>query len=208
MATPRAQRIGIWIIAVVMLIGVIGSFFVMILNSQNQAVESANQQKLIKEYTDKLKKQEAELNDKYYPILSKYTSSVGTFNPDEVKTVTTQDLQDGDGEVIDDKTQYSAYYIGWNPNGEIFDQSIDNGKLKDPIPGQGLIPGWTEGVKGMKFGGVREITIPSDKAYGEKGSGDKIPPNTPIRFIVLAIPTPPQIPYPPELLQAMGGGNG
>jgi hypothetical protein len=48
----------------------------------------------------------------------------------------------------------------------------------------------------MKIGGVREITLPSDKAYGEQGSGDSIPPNTPLKFIVMAIPLPEQIPQP------------
>jgi hypothetical protein len=56
----------------------------------------------------------------------------------------------------------------------------------------------------MKVGGVRELTIPSDKAYGEAGSGDKIPANTPLKFIVMVIPTPEAIKepaVPQELLQ-------
>lgn len=35
----------------------------------------------------------------------------------------------------------------------------------------------------MRVGGIREITIPSDKAYGEQGQGDDIPPNTPINLL-------------------------
>ncbi len=50
-----------------------------------------------------------------------------------------------------------------------------------------LIPGWAEGVIGMRVGGVREITIPSDLAYKDQGSGNDIPPNTPIKFIVYVI---------------------
>lgn len=206
MATRKSQRIGIIIILVALVLGTIWSFFYMVVSSQEQANESAKQQKELAEYQAKTTKQTDELSAKYYPILNEFASRVGTFERDGVTAVSTEDLRQGDGAVIDEKTTYSAYYIGWNPSGQIFDQSIDNGKLKSPIPGQGLIPGWTEGVKGMKLGGVREITIPSDKAYGEAGSGDKIPPNTPLKFIVLAIPTPAEIPYPSSLMQSMGGG--
>lgn len=48
-------------------------------------------------------------------------------------------------------------------------------------------------MKGMKIGGVREVTIPSDKAYGETGQGNIIPPNTPLRFVIMAIDMPAQI---------------
>ncbi len=196
MSATRSQRIGIWVIAVVLAIGTIGSFFVVILANNNQASDQASAQKLYTEYQAKLDAQTKELSDKYYPILSGFASRVGTFNADEVTSVTTVDLKEGDGATIDEKTSYSAYYIGWNPEGKIFDQSVDGTKLKAPIPTTSLIEGWTKGVIGMKIGGVRELTIPADLAYGDKGSGDLIPPHTPIKFIVLAIPTPPTIPVP------------
>ena len=73
----------------------------------------------------------------------------------------------------------------------------------------GVIEGWREGIKGMKIGGVRIITIPSEKAYGETGSKDAtgketIPANTPLKFLVMAVPTPAEISmpaYPQSLLQ-------
>jgi FKBP-type peptidyl-prolyl cis-trans isomerase len=105
--------------------------------------------------------------------------------------VTTTDLVPGDGADITKDTKYQAYYIGWNPKGKTFDSSFSSDKLKAPIDtSQGsMISGWTTGVAGMKVGGVREITIPSDLAYGDKGSGDDIPPNTPIKFVVMIIAT-------------------
>jgi FKBP-type peptidyl-prolyl cis-trans isomerase len=90
---------------------------------------------------------------------------------------------------------------GWNPKGVVFDQSISDGKLIAPIAGGNLITGWNEGVIGMKIGGVRELSIPSDKAYGSTGSGDNIPPNTPIKFIVMIIPKVEDVPVPAELLK-------
>ena len=52
-----------------------------------------------------------------------------------------------------------------------------------------MIGGWKKGIVGMKIGGVRELTIPSAQAYGEEGSGDDIPANTPLKFVVLAVPS-------------------
>jgi FKBP-type peptidyl-prolyl cis-trans isomerase FkpA len=203
MATKNSQRIGIWIIAVVMAVGTIGSFFVVILQNDNSKIDAEQAKtkqeqynKLAAEYQAKVDAQSAELSKTYYPILSQYTGEVGKFTADDVKSVTTNDLKVGDGEEIKTGTSYSAYYIGWNPDGKIFDQSIDGNKLKAPIPGGNLIAGWNEGVIGMKLGGVRVITMPADKAYGDKGSGDLIPPHTPLKFIVLAIPTPATIPVP------------
>lgn len=196
MSATRSQRIGIWVIAVVLAVGTIGSFFVVILENDNSAKDQAAAQKLYSEYQEKLNAQTAELSDKWYPVLSEFAGRVGAFNAEEVTELATVDLKEGDGAVIDENTEYSAYYIGWNPEGKIFDQSIADGKLKAPLPGQGLIKGWTDGVKGMKIGGVRELTIPADLAYGETGSGDLIPPHTPIKFVVVAIPTPATIPLP------------
>lgn len=203
MATSKSQRIGIWVIAVVMAVGTIGSFFVIILANDNAKIDQSSAQaqqdeltKKYQEYQDKVNAQGDELSKTYYPIFSVYSDRVAAFDKSSVKALTTEDLKIGDGEEIKDDTAYSAYYIGFNPDGKIFDQSIDGDKLKAPIKGQGLIEGWTEGVKGMKIGGVRILTIPAEKAYGERGQGDDIPPHTPLKFIVLAIPSPEEIPMP------------
>ena len=199
MATPRSQQIGIWIIAVVMLLGTLGSFLIMILSNQNNTKDTANLQTAYATYQKDVAAQSKQLSDKYYATFSQYSTLPAVFSTDGIKTVTTTDLKVGDGETLTDKTAYNAYYIGWNPKGVIFDQSISDGTLKAPIAGGNLIPGWNEGVIGMKFGGVREITIPSDKAYGPTGSGDNIPPNTPLKFIVMVIPKVTDVPMPQVL---------
>lgn len=201
MATPRSQRIGIWIIAVVLTVGTIGSFLAIIVGAQNQAKDEARFQKLQQEYSAKLEAQTKDLSNKYYKEFSKYAKLPDSFNADKVNDLGKRDLKIGDGATIKDDTEYNAYYIGWNPKGFVFDQSIEDGALKAPIGGGNLITGWEEGVIGMKFGGVRELTIPSDKAYGESGSGEDIPPNTPIKFIVMVIPKVEEIPIPDELLR-------
>ena len=77
-----------------------------------------------------------------------------------------------------------VHYTGTLLNGKEFDSS----KGRDPFQvtiGQGqVIKGWDEGLPGMKVGGKRTLTIPWQMAYGEKGSGDKIPPKAALKFDV------------------------
>lgn len=75
-----------------------------------------------------------------------------------------------------------VHYTGTLMNGKQFDSS----RGKDPFEfelGKGsVIKGWDEGVPGMKVGGKRKLTIPWQMAYGEAGSGDKIPPKAALKF--------------------------
>ena len=196
MATPKATRIGIWIIAIVMMIGTVGSFAVMILANDNAKIDQEAQAKAYAKYQEQVAAQEKEavaLSEKYYPEFAQYQGSPAEFSAEQVgKDVKTTDLKMGEGAEIAKGTKYQAYYIGWTPKGKVFDGSFDGTKLKAPLDTsmlQGTIPGWESGVIGMKVGGVREITIPSDLAYGETGSGDAIPPNTPLKFIIMIIAT-------------------
>ncbi len=211
MATKKSQRIGIVIIMLVMVVGTIGSFVAMILGSHNAKIDLAAQQKqqaevqkLFSEYQATVAERDKQLSDKYYAQLVEHSSRVSAFDPATLTSLQLVDLTIGDGEVVTDQTKYSAYYIGWNPKGKIFDQSIDGNKLKSPLPSGGMIDGWNEGVVGMKLGGVREIAVPSDKAYKDAGQGDDIPPNTPIKFLVLLIPVVEEVPVPQKLLEAYG----
>ena len=208
MATRRSQRIGIWIIAGVMMLGTVGGFIAMMVAPGNEAKDKAaldaqmqQWQKLQTEHRAKVDAQAAELSEKYFSEFSKYSERAAEFSADDVKELKTEDLKVGDGEEVKGETKLAVYYIGWNPKGEIFDGSIDSDKLKAPFAvdgpsGAAVIEGWQEGLVGMKIGGVRELTIPSDKAYGEQGSGEKIPANTPLKFIIMAIPKPEEIPQP------------
>lgn len=221
MATTKFQRWGVLTILIVTVVGTIGSFAVMILASQNQSTDNAKQQAAYtkyqadaKAYQAKVDAQATELSTQYYATFSPYSSRVGSFDMSTVKDLVKTDLVVGDGEEITGSTIFAAYYIGWNPKGKIFDQSIDTAasKLKAPLSVSigldqaSLISGWIEGMKGMKIGGVRELTIPSDKAYGEAGQGDDIPANTPLKFVVMAITAPAAIAQPaiPAELYATG----
>jgi len=205
-ATARAQRIGIWIIAIVMAVGTIGSFIVIVLSTSNQKTDDARKAELTaeyqKEYTDyqaKVAAQATELSKKYFDEFNQYATVPAAFDKDGVTELKTSDLKVGDGDELTAGASFTAYYIGWNPDGKVFDGSIEGTSLKAPYSVEGVgsvIEGWTDGVVGMKVGGVRELTIPSDKAYGETGRGADIPANTPIKFIVMVIPTPEKIAAP------------
>lgn len=198
MATQKSQRIAIGIIAGVLAIGTIGSFMMIIFaNKSGTTPESiradqqqAELQKQYQQLLDEQNKQAKALSDQYYDGFKSYESHVGTFDAAAVSTLQTNDLKQGDGATVTDSNSYQAYYIGWTPDGKIFDSSLDTDQLKAPLSGGSgvnLIEGWDKGVIGMKSGGVRELTIPAAQAYGEKGSGDAIPPNTPIKFIIQVI---------------------
>jgi FKBP-type peptidyl-prolyl cis-trans isomerase FkpA len=69
--------------------------------------------------------------------------------------------------------------------GAKFDSSVERAAPLGFIIGAGrVIKGWDEGVTGMKVGGQRTLIIPPDKAYGDKGAGALIPPNSTLVFDV------------------------
>jgi FKBP-type peptidyl-prolyl cis-trans isomerase FkpA len=86
----------------------------------------------------------------------------------------------------------SVHYTGWlfdpsaaDKRGKKFDSSKDRGQPFEFQLGHGdVIPGWDEGVKGMKVGGTRVLTIPSAMGYGARGAGGDIPPNAALVFEV------------------------
>jgi FKBP-type peptidyl-prolyl cis-trans isomerase FkpA len=72
--------------------------------------------------------------------------------------------------------QAAVYYKGWLTNGQMFDQSRpgSDGKLQPfnfTLGAHQVIPGWEEGVAGMKVGGTRLIIVPPTVGYGDKGQG-------------------------------------
>jgi FKBP-type peptidyl-prolyl cis-trans isomerase len=76
-------------------------------------------------------------------------------------------------------------YSGWlYDTGQPFDSSWERGQPFQFQLGGQVIPGWNEGIKGMKEGGRRELIIPPDLAYGAQGSPPTIPPNAPLVFVV------------------------
>lgn len=96
-----------------------------------------------------------------------------------------QDLKVGDGALAESGKTVSVHYTGWLTDGTKFDSSLDHGKPLDFQLGAGnVIRGWDEGVKGMRVGGKRRLTIPPDLAYGSAGAPGAIPPDATLLFEV------------------------
>lgn len=191
MTKKTAQRIGIWIIAVVMALGTLGAYFAIILQNENQTADTARQQtqqeELARQQQEAQKKQ-AEARAKTLRPLEGYEATPFSTPVNDLNVTT---LKDGQGEtVVTSSSKVTINYTGWLPDGKIFDSTNENGKVT-PYAGpdeggvavNGFVPGFTQGLIGAKEGEVRKLIIPASEAYGAQGSGI-IPPNTPIAFIV------------------------
>lgn len=96
---------------------------------------------------------------------------------------------EGNGAKVEPGKAVSVLYKGMLLDGTVFDQSYDStGKPTDPftfIVGQpGAIEGWSDGMVYFSEGGTGRLFIPSSRAYGSRGAGQDIAPNTPIMFEV------------------------
>ena len=91
----------------------------------------------------------------------------------------------GSGKMADPGLTAVVHYTGWLMDGTKFDSSKDRGQPFNFTIGAGqVIKGWDEGVKGMRVGGKRTLTIPPDLGYGAAGAGGVIPPNATLKFEV------------------------
>jgi len=92
-------------------------------------------------------------------------------------------LKDGNGANPGAADTVKVHYKGTFPDGKEFDSSYSRGTPIE-FPLNRVIPCWTEGVQRMKLGGKAKLTCPSAIAYGERGAGAVIPPNSTLLFEV------------------------
>ncbi|NCG39508.1 MAG: FKBP-type peptidyl-prolyl cis-trans isomerase [Actinobacteria bacterium] len=96
------------------------------------------------------------------------------------------DLVIGAGDEAKSGHAAEVHYVGvsWKTGNE-FDASWNrNETFKFKLGGGQVIPGWDQGVIGMKVGGRRQLTIPPALAYGTAGAGGVIGPNEHLIFVV------------------------
>jgi rhodanese-related sulfurtransferase len=95
------------------------------------------------------------------------------------------DITKGTGEQADVGETVVVHYTGWLMDGTKFDSSHDrNQPFSFTLGERRVIPGWEQGVEGMKVGGKRELIIPPELGYGARGAGSVIPPNATLKFEV------------------------
>lgn len=97
--------------------------------------------------------------------------------------VTIQHLTEGKGASPKASDTVTVHYRGTLQNGKEFDSSYAR---KEPasFPLSGVIPCWTEGVQKIKVGGKAKLVCPPDTAYGSRGAGSSVPPNSTLNFEV------------------------
>jgi len=95
------------------------------------------------------------------------------------------DFEEGSGDSPEKGQGVSVHYTGWLEDGTMFDSSLSRGQPFEFQVGIGQgIPGWDEGVASMKVGGKRQLVIPAELGYGERGAGGVIPPDATLIFEV------------------------
>jgi len=120
---------------------------------------------------------EADISKK--PVIPKQTGAAPT-------ALVAQDLIVGKGATAKSGDQVSMQYVGvLRDTGKEFDSSWKRNKAFDFTLGGGqVIPGWDQGIVGMKVGGRRRLIIPADLAYGAQGQPPTIPANAALVFDV------------------------
>ncbi|MES2935792.1 MAG: FKBP-type peptidyl-prolyl cis-trans isomerase [Pseudomonadota bacterium] len=122
---------------------------------------------------------------------SSASASASAAVPAAITTLVIKDTQVGTGKEATGGSQVQVNYTGWlydpkapDAHGKQFDSSIGKAPFSFPLGGGRVIKGWDQGVAGMKVGGKRTLTIPSNLAYGKQGAGGVIPPDATLVFDV------------------------
>ena len=109
----------------------------------------------------------------------------GTNPPAQAGELVVEDVKVGEGAEAKSGSTVTVHYLGTLADGTKFDSSYDRNEPFSFVLGEGkLIPGWEQGIMGMKVGGKRKLTIPPNLAYGANGVPNVIPPNSTLNFEV------------------------
>jgi hypothetical protein len=108
----------------------------------------------------------------------------------ELAPLVIEDLVVGSGATATLGNKITVHYTGQLIDGTVFDSSYDRGEPFSLTLGTSqVIPGWEQGLQGMKVGGRRKLTIPSYLAYGSSAVGI-IPPDSTLVFEVELVSIP------------------
>lgn len=199
--TSTGQRIVIVVIAALLLVATFMTYLFVVM-SGNGGSSSSEQDTMVAQIAEEYDQKSQELDvamqpvsEQYFSEFSKYLSNVKAYNAASVTSagLAINDLKVGTGRTLgEDDLDYGALYIGWCSDGSVFSSSFDDAENPTKInllinPASGLIEGWNQGVVGMKLGGVRQISMSGELAYGDTNDSICDGANTPLRFIVMAV---------------------
>lgn len=111
------------------------------------------------------KKQKEAANAKYKRDLETFTAVDESIEVQETESgLKYQVIKEGNGEKPTATTTVKVHYHGTNPDGEVFDSSVERGTPAE-FPLNRVIPGWTEGLQLMSVGSTYKLIVPADLAY-------------------------------------------
>lgn len=179
MANSNSQRVAAFLLAVLFLLTTIGTaiYVIVQLNTESGIVNESTSQ-TEPEQTD----EESCGSGTLAPVDPRPVPSVTTADV-PVTELQKIDVKVGDGEEVQPGDCVAVLYYGTlASNGEKFDGNYETGEPIE-LSLAGVIQGWTDGIPGMKVGGVRRLVIPAAQAYGDQASGS-IPANSDLVFEV------------------------
>ena len=190
-STSNAQRTGIWIIAIVMAVGTLGSFFIFMLPSSNTPVKTAEQREYERQLAEFQRQQElcpaGPVEDKK---VEPAPSAPAIEPAGEINELRTEDITVGEGDEVAAGDCVELFYKGVLAadakefaGGNNYAEGVPYRSLTT-----GFVPGFGEGLVGMKVGGERLIFIPSDAGYGANPpQGGEIPVDADLVFAVRVV---------------------
>lgn len=180
-----AGRLGAIIIAVLFLVTSLGFSFLVIWQTHQQNQQSKQQADLQKSLQSQTQSGCA-IGTSTGATQAKPTA----FKPSGAITkLETTDLTMGTGQTSKAGDCLQVKYLGsLAKDGSVFDENFDKPLLlKFPLGAGSVIPGWDQGMVGMKVGGERRLLIPAALGYGSQGAGSTIPPNSDLVFDVVLV---------------------
>lgn len=168
--TKKSTRIIIWVIAIVMAAGFLGSYFLVILENNQAAKQNDNSQ---------TGQDTQQLNQTVDPTAYKVSGAVTSLQITDETVGTGAEVKAGD-------TVRVNYKLTNAQSGVKYDSSYDRGEPATLSLSQ-VIPGWQQGMPGMKVGGKRRLVVPASLGYGPQGTQDSqgnqvIPANADLVF--------------------------
>ncbi len=101
------------------------------------------------------------------------------------------EIEEGSGQPVAEGDNVAFHVTGWlADDGTSFFSSYEQGEpLQLPLGNAQALPGWNEGLEGMRVGGVRQVIVPPELGFGEAGAGNVIPPNATLIWLIELIST-------------------